>query len=215
MNLGQIISEIQIVLDDPAIFRAKIVEEVNRKLVESMAIVKNPELITTDEVTVVENGLSVAMPDDYHHDLLEAYSTTQEKHLIIRTSSKALYADYDYPDDDDGDDIDECAVDGATLYVRPKSSQDDTIMVRYYGRPTALSDNEDIPSTVPDHLHKKLLVSGPLGELLPYCSMEPQAKATLTKLHVDLEIVGKVALKQFYPYSPVATPKARRKTRWF
>jgi hypothetical protein len=66
----------------------------------------------------------------------------------------------DYTDMSEVGDVEAVCLEGSILwYVKiPAAAQ--TLTVLYYSKPPTLSSDGDIPSLIPDHLHRKLLVHG-------------------------------------------------------
>ena len=213
MKLSEIVRQVQIIIDDPAVLVVDIVTEINDQYVAAAALSHIQALLRLESVTVAAGALSVAMPSAYQHSLLSATSTTNRRNLGIRTNQKALYNGYDMVGD--GDSIDEVAVDGATLHVRPKAGAEETMSLLFYAKPTLLVADGDEPDYLPEALHKKILVSGTAAELLPDVDMDPQKKVALIQLHAGRAGIGLANLVKLYPYAPRHTPKARRRARWF
>jgi hypothetical protein len=243
MNLSELVSAVSRVLKDASILRSEIIKELNQQQIIAVSRVQVPTLITADKITLPAGVIAGMMPANYQHGLVAAYSETTDKWLIIRTNTKALYADYslgylsnsglpftapftvqDASTTATGP-IDECAVEGIKedtagalrqiLWVRPATCQEETIQVRYYRKPVDMAADADVPDGLNEELQRRILVSGALVEKLPESALEVQRIKELMALHASRYADGMADLMRLYPYSPKHTPKPRRRVREF
>jgi len=214
MNLGEIVTTISRRLGDPAILKADIVTEVNKKLLLIAGQVRMPPLIKANEAITVNAGdTSVSMPSDYHHDLLAVWDNTNGGEPTIRLNRSSLYKSYNRSETSSR--VNEVAVEGSVLWVRPKVSQNVELLVDYYRMPQTLTNDSDIPEGIPPDLHHDLLVCGPLAELLPDSPDDYPVKERRKSYNIDRFANGIGMLKNVYPHAPRMRVVLRRRVREF
>jgi len=236
MNLGQIVTAVQRVLKDPAILRTEIIAEINRQVEHQAGNLYLPDLLASSIVEVAVNTLAKVMPTNFHHSLVYAYSVTHNKHLKIRTNTKALYDGYDMGFLSDADlsnymlplllasasdtfigPSEECCEEHSRLFLKPAISEAEDIHIRYYRKPTAMVDDDDAPEGIPSDgtLHQRLIVSGTIMAKLPETDMEIDRIKQLMALHNGWKTEAENELRHRFKFAPKHTPKFNRKIKEF
>lgn len=116
-----------------------------------------PDLFTSANVSALTSANSVAMPADFHRNLVFVYSTNNDDRLEMRDNIFGILNSDPGMDEIGG--IDWVSRKGNTLYYVRRPSTTDVLTLRYYKKPTDLSTDSTIPSSLPDHLHYALLVN--------------------------------------------------------
>jgi len=135
---------------------------INRCYREVAGDVAVPALETTGIVTTDTSNPYTSLPDDFpdrRYNLQRVYSSNQD--LLIRniyTSFENFLDDFDDGLDMEGS-IQAVCVRGDRLYYQPIPSTQDDLTLYYYSTPTALSEDGDIPTGIPTHLHEALFVN--------------------------------------------------------
>lgn len=116
-----------------------------------------PDLLTSANVTATTTASSVAMPADFQRNLFFVYSTLNDDRVCERDNIiPMLKAD---PAFTESGQIDFYTRRGGTLYYYQRPTSADTLVLRYYKKPTDLSTDASTPSALPEHLHYALLVN--------------------------------------------------------
>ena len=164
--------------------------------------------------TVTKRDASVAMPDNYDHDLFEAFSITQQRKMNIRSNLKAMSALYSISERIDGDLVD-VAVENNLLYGMPIPQADDIIMCKYYRKPDTMTLISEIPSCIPIHLHEDLIVAYLLSKKWPLKEDGEDGKTPNADRAVQMFNAGMVSLMAYYPRPSIQKPKIARHTQFF
>ena len=82
--------------------------------------------------TLTKRDEFVSLPEDYDHDLFEAFSISQNTPLNIRSNLRAMGVLHDAEQRVSGATIEDVAVENGLLYCMPIGSTDDVIMCKYY-----------------------------------------------------------------------------------
>jgi len=179
------------------------------------------ELETTDSISfdspeefLEEDGiayLQAALPDDYHHDLYEAYNVTAKRPVRIHANRKSLYR-YFADGNRTGDYIGNVAVQGPYLLALPiigDAMDEEIISIGYYKQADDLELDGAGPSCVPSHLHYGLLVSGVLRRKL--LALNPG----MAQVHEQRYAAGLLSLGAFVKTPSRKTPFIKRYARYF
>lgn len=214
MILSKLITEVKIVLKDPAILDETIITELNRAALDTASTIRIPTLITDDTVEVSEGDDSGDLPPDFHRDLLKAYSSTNSRRLNIRTNKEAL--DALHSEDETGA-IEDVAASGTLLLVGPTAGADEEIDIKYYGKPPELkNDNDNLDEHIPDNLQKALLCGNAIIEKLPSTDNDPEYIKNWLTYYTALIKDAEWKLKfKIYPDSQKSRPVRHRKVRTF
>lgn len=166
MNTTELVTRVKEVVKDGSFSDAEILGHLNRCLQDVAYETCLPGLDETDDLSLAVGDDSVALPDDFSHDLWHIEPLTKTTRINIHASLKSLQRIYD--DADKGGAITDAAQDGVILHVRPIPTQAQDVRVHYYRAPEALvlADAEAIPAVVanspegiPSNLHDALFVS--------------------------------------------------------
>jgi len=163
MNFGEIVDEVQSIVQDSAWTEAMIKTLINRgqTIVASGVILPGkyqlspplPSLYTTAKIsTVVDSGVC-SLPSDFNRDLLQCVNEYDENIEIWPSFRKFLQKN---PEKNAGS-VRICARNGLNLLYRDIPSEAETLTVHYYKSPTAMTLDADEPSDIPEELHKPLL----------------------------------------------------------
>lgn len=242
MNLSSMVASVQRVLKDASILRSEIITEINRQQRIATGRAAIPTLIGSGKITLPAGVIGGRMPSDYQHNLITAYSETQDKWLSIRSNTKSLYDGYrlghlstvglpmefpyelESPDESNVGPIDDVAIEGvdydggveySVLWCKPATSQEETVQCRYYRLPDEMADDTDTPDGIPEEYHKPIMVSGTLIEKLPDTALDPAMITALIELHSNLYTTALAELNRRFPFAPKHTPKPRRRVREF
>ena len=164
MELTELISVVEEIVQDPAFSHAAITTTLNRGL---LTIAKGvmlpgryqlspplPDLYTTGSVqTVVDSGVC-SLPDDFSREVVQVLNSDEEI-INLAASFKSFLTSN--PQKDTGS-VRVCVVNGKKLLYRDLPSEAETLEVHYYATPAILEDNDSEPDCVPEHLHHDLLV---------------------------------------------------------
>lgn len=164
--------------------------------------------------TVVNRPESYSLPDNYQHDLIEAFSVVREKSLAVRSNLRALESIH--PDTERrGNDIEDVAVEANNLYCRPVPDIDDILMCKYYRKPTDLVTNTESPACIPEHLHEMLIVQHLAFLRWPLIEDGEDGKTPNTDKAAKKVSSGMMALRLFYPRPSMIMPRIKRKFNFF
>ena len=182
-----------------------------------------PELEATKEISFVEGDDSVALPDDYHHDLWHIEPLDKTRRINIHTSLHSLQRIYQ--DTDTGSIIRDAAVDGLTLHVRPILDEAQDVRVHYYRVPETLvlADADATPPVVanspegiPVHLHSAILVNYVASRLFDIIEDGVDGNKTNTKRYEEKYLnEGLRQLERYAKRAPRLTPYIKRHARFF
>jgi hypothetical protein len=166
MTTYELVTLVQRAVKDGSFSEQEIVDLLNEALMAVSFEFCLPELEATEEISFAVGDDSVALPDDYHHDLWHIEPLTRPGRINIHTSLRSLQRIY--RDTDTGNGIKDAAVDGLTLHVRPVVGETQDVRVHYYRTPEALhmgdmtatpATQPNSPEGIPAHLHSALLVN--------------------------------------------------------
>ena len=166
MNTTELVTRVKEVVKDGSFSDAEILGHLNRCLQDVAYENCLPGLDETDELSLEAGDDSVALPDDFSHDLWHVEPLDKTQAVNIHASLKSLQRLYG--DNDTGSTITDAAQDGVSLHVRPTLTEAQDIRVHYYRAPEALvlADSTATPAIVanspegiPAHLHDALFVS--------------------------------------------------------
>lgn len=165
--------------------------------------------------TAVKRDDYADMPDDYDHDLFEAYSISQVKKVNIRSNQRTMGTLYTIDGRIATGEIADVAVAGTRLYGLPISAKDDVIMCKYYRKPTAMTLLTESPHCVPAHLHEDLIVSYILVKKWPLIEDAFEGKRPNTDKAIAVFNGGLAALQRYYPRPSTQQPIRNRTFQYF
>lgn len=157
MNVTELIEKVQGTVQDSSFIEDVVLGYLNQGLltVAGLDFVHIPELETHDEVETVADAYLVDLPDDYHKSLLQAFSVTNNRNIVIYPSYVRMTERLGRAGS--GGYVRGVAVKGSQLCYNPIPSSKETISLVYYAYPTPLQDTDDEPDILPRHIGEKLL----------------------------------------------------------
>jgi hypothetical protein len=201
MQLSKIVSEIQDVIQDSAYSSNAItalINEANQAIALGVMIPGRyertpplPDLYTTGTVTTETTGI-VTLPSDYQRSLVMVVDSNDVK-IPIKASAREFLKDH--PETGAGD-VYVCAQMGKRLLYRDIPSAAATLTVHYYAAPDDLSDDDDEPTWVPEHLHRKLYVSYACKEIFNKIEDGVEGRKINTEYYTSDFASGLIALEE-------------------
>ena len=165
--------------------------------------------------TVVKRDEYADMPDDYDHDLFEAFSITRRNKVNIRSNQRSMGTLFTIDVRIAMGEITDVAVAGTRLYGLPISAEDDVIMCKYYRKPTAMTLLTESSACIPEHLHEDLLVSFLLSKKWPLKEDAMVGDTPNTDRAIAKFNAGMGALRQYYPRPSTQQPIRNRSFQFF
>lgn len=137
----------------------------NLGLAEIAGAIDLPGLHTTSTVATSAAASSVALPSDYHKGLYWVVSEAQKRRVGDRAGDYHNTVPFfeRYQLQDEVGEIRDVVIMGSNLLYQPSAT--DVLRLSYYKEPTVLTESTDIPSEIPSHLQKALLVNFALKEI--------------------------------------------------
>lgn len=222
MDVSTMISTIQDAINDPAILFVDILSQINRTLKSVASAIRLPDLIDTQQVIFSAGTHSAYLPNNFDksHQILWAYSDSNELELTPRTNTKALYKNRDRTTTGS---ITEVAPDGKMLWCYDGTTAKDRVRIKYYKQPDDLesTDEEDDIDYIPYHLHEGVLVERTIADLLRYKRYKETEKFEREQDKVILEraekraAIGFAELRAYFKDAPEPKPILRRRVRTF
>lgn len=161
MNLEEIRTEVEVIVDDPSYDSDRINSYINQCISYTAGQVSIPSLKRIGSI-VTQTGLAYTSVSSVSNS--EVFSGRLRKVRKSDGSFPAVYPDLerlmnDYEMDEEGE-VEAVALEGSTLWYALIPASPETLTILYYVDPSLLIRNEDVPSSFPDFLHNKLLVHG-------------------------------------------------------
>lgn len=164
----ELIEEIRDIIQDPSYTALQIGRYLNRALREIAGIIPVPlpaleaqgTVSTSTSASMVALPVSATTPSvvyGYNRDLYFCYSAAQNDEVRVYPSLEYLAAED--PSMALAGIVTAVSVAGANLWYVRRPGVADTLTLRYFTDPAALSADSDIPSCLPAHLHEKLLIN--------------------------------------------------------
>lgn len=200
MNVEGVIKEVRSITRDESFDDLWMVERINMGLQEIAAVLAIPGLSATDTVTVTSTDDGhVAMPDDFSHDLYLATTETYPNGLILCENLKTLFAQYD---PEETGNVRMVAVQYQHLYYAPFVEEDEDITLYYYRHPDAVTLGDDLPSWMPVHLQKPLVVNYLAKEIFAQVEEGIDGQLPNTAKYTQFYGQAVMMLGAFYPKAP-------------
>jgi len=162
MELGDIITEVENLVDDPDFTVVNITDYINQAILYTGALVNMPGLKRIGTATTV-----LAQP---YTSLTGVTGGFSGRLLRVSTDGVAIYPNLqmlmdeyvsvDYPDLTEEGTLEAVALEGSTLWYQYVPDSETDITLLYYQNPSTLTELDDEPSDFPDHLHRSLFVQG-------------------------------------------------------
>lgn len=165
MQFQSMVERVLDIVQDPSIDESEVKDLLNEGIEHAAAVipVPLPSLETTEEVDTDTSLPYVDLPEEYHRDLYFCFNTTLRRRVIVQPSFELFSVKY--PTLDESMNVMDVAVRGLLLYYQGIPVLSQTLRIHFFQRPPLLVDNEDEPTCLPNHLHRKLLVSYACKEL--------------------------------------------------
>jgi len=210
MNVDGVITEARSITRDESFDDLWMVNRLNMGIQEIAAVLTIPGLSASDTVTVtsMDEG-HVALPVDFSHDLYLATTEEYPNGLILCENLKSLIAQYD---PEETGNVRMVAVQFQELYYAPFVEEDEDITLYYYKNPDALTLVGLLPSWMPVHLQKTLMVNYLAKEIFSQVEEGIDGQMPNTTKYSQLYGQGLQLLQAFYPktakpyYKTTSTP---------
>jgi len=160
MNYGEIITEVEVLLQDssPEIV-SRIPGAVNEALRFAADEVDLPSLKSLVSIDTVVDQAWASLPDSSADKILKVSSSTSNGSPIEILSSLEELLEYS-PSLDYTGDVEVVALDRGILYYQGIPASATTLLVLLFTYPAELSAETDVPDHIPLSLHRKILVHG-------------------------------------------------------
>jgi len=213
MNVEGVIYEVRSITRDESFDDNWMVERLNMGLQEIAAVLAIPGLSTSDTVTATSTDDGhVALPVDFSHDLYLATTEEYPNGLILCENLKSLIAQYD---PDETGNVRMVAVQFQDLYYAPFVEDDEDITLHYYKNPEALTLGGILPSWMPVHLQKSLMVNYLAKEIFTQIEEGIDGQMPNTAKYSQLYGQGLQLLQAFYPKTAKPYYKATSTPVWY
>ena len=113
-----------------------------------------PELYTVDTIDTAAGSGICDLPSDFNRNVVQVLNANAEDIHIEPSFVRFLSL---HPGQDPGS-VRTCAVKGKKLLYRDIPSTAETLTVHYYQTPTLMTDEDDEPTGIPEHLQYPILV---------------------------------------------------------
>lgn len=185
-TLNELNSRVRLIVKDcSSAILAAIDSYINEGIEVVAANVLLPSLEESAEITTLITAVEIDIPDSWNYDrnLYYAESLTNEKELEVY-SSEALFArKYQKFRAEAYEGSIEAVTEHANKIVYyPRAAE--TLLCKYYKKPTLLVNDTDIPSYIPNHLQYRLLVSFAAGEIFSLIEDGVDGAQVNTQFHI-------------------------------
>ena len=160
MLLSEIREEVKLAVNDPAFTDSMIDSYINTTYQEVVAACLVPDLKGIDTVTTSTTEAFVALTGvagGFSGVLSRIYSSTGQS-ITIYPKLETLM-DLTGTLSESGD-IEAVALEGSILWYSPIPSVAETLTLIYYKNPEVMVENSDSPTSIPEFLHRQILVNG-------------------------------------------------------
>ena len=223
MNTYELVTNVQRAVKDGSFSEQEIVDLLNEALLAVAFEFCLPELESVDELSFLSGDDLANLPDDYHHDLWHIEPLTKPCKVNVHTSLHSLQRIY--KDTDTGSTIQDAAVDGLILHVRPILTEDQDVRIHYYRIPETLilGDMTETPATqpnspegIPAHLHGPLLVNYAAAKLFDIIEDGIDGGKNNTRRYEEKYMTeGLRQLERYAKRAPRLMPHVKRHPRYF
>lgn len=211
MTRDEILADIQAVLLDPTFTNSDLERAMDEALVQAAAVVRVPELATSDTVTTVLDKGHVDLPDEFHHDLYAVTSdvSTDKVQLVSNLKELQLYSGKTRPH------YIVLAEQGRKLYYEPIPDVARTLTLYFYAKPETFEYDDEAHTWMPLHLHWPVIGGYVLQQLLPKLEDGVSDAKENTQYYRAIYTEGLGLLRAEFENAPKATPHRRRSARFF
>jgi hypothetical protein len=159
MTLAEIRAEVALIVQDAGFTNSEIDVYINQALHKVADMVALPSLKTIDTIATTEGQRYTTLSSGAGE-----FSGRMNKLLDVNGDRVKIYPDLsafieEHPTTEAGD-VEYACLEGNVLWYHPEPATSQNLTAVLYNRPADLSADDDIPSEIPDILHRKLLVHG-------------------------------------------------------
>ena len=160
MNFLELKDEVEILVDDPS---AAIMDRIPGLVNEAVLAVANAPGIVLPSLKALYTSETVlgqaylGLPDNNAERLLFVSAVGSGTQISINNTLEDLLGDY--PTLTEEGDVEAVALEGSTLWYHKIPSLATPLLVLYYKRPAVLVLDTDIPSEIPEHLHRNTIIA--------------------------------------------------------
>jgi len=140
-----------------------------------------PDLEISENVETKTDRAWVTLPANYHRKLNFCYSVAQNGRVKILKSLQHLKSKY--PGLIQTGNVWHVTQSGGRIYYQGIPSTVDTLTLGYYKLPPILNKDDETPTFLPNHLHKKLLVNYACKELFSVIEDGVEGRKVNTSYH--------------------------------
>ena len=206
MNLGEMVTEVITVVDDAA-YTSTIVKSLINEAVLDVATGRMfpgstalspplPNLYTSGDVLTVVGKSILTLPADFNRDVFQVIDDS-EASIPIRSSLRQFLRLW--PDETVAGVVENVVVQGNRMLYRDRPAAAETLTIHYYKNPTTLTDDADIPDSVPTQLHRSLLIAYALKEIYNQIEMGIKGPKVDTINYTSIFNQGLAQLQGFLP----------------
>jgi hypothetical protein len=216
MNVSEMIELITEGIQDETWNDTYILNEINNTLIFVSGMVSLPGLISSATVSfLADDGTGIGdLPENFDHDLFEAWNTTYSQELTIRPSLKEMRRVYEGKRATTGR-IWDVAVEEPYLHAVYVPDVDQDVLVRYYAAPATLLLSSDGPTYIPAHLHRLVIVDHVLSKLWKLKEQDDDGQSPNTNYHTQQFSAGLEQLRRRFIHAPKAQPVMTRRVQYF
>jgi hypothetical protein len=165
----------------------------NSCLRELAGVYMLPALETEGTVTTSSVASYVALPDDYMKSLFRCYSETTNRRPVIFASLRLLLKRFSPPDNTGP--VIGVAVRGNNLHYQRLAAE--TLDIFYFRQPDLIEEEEDTPTSLPEHLASDLLYHYACKEIFDQIEDGIEGDKTNTQWHEKKYVEKVIALERF------------------
>lgn len=198
MNFLELKDEVEILVDDPsAVIMDRIPGVVNEAV---LAVANAPGIVLpglkalyTSETVLGQAYLT--LPDNNAEKLLFVSAVDSGTPISVNNTLEDLLGDY--PTLTEEGDVEAVALEGSTLWYHKIPSLATPLLVLYYKKPEVLTLDTDIPSVIPEHLHRKTIV--PYAGMILYNLIEDgiEGEKVNTAVQMNFHDQGIIELREY------------------
>lgn len=219
MNTAEILTAVEDIILDSGYERAgKLIRSLNRGLLEIAWLVYLPVLQSHADVAVTPDTIRVDpanMPSDYYHGLYSAWNQMTSRHCAIWYSRLSLEGYFDGTGISSGD-VEAVVEEGGTLHVRKSPREEQALTLKYYAKPTELTDSQaSAPDCLPEPFHYSLLVNYVVADVFTEIEDGVEGQMRNLQFYSQQYQQSLVALRASLPDSSRPRRKIPRKRIWF
>lgn len=160
MELSEIREEVSLIMQDDYFTDEMIDAYINDAYLSSVAQCLIPELKGIDTVTTVLFQAYTSLTGvvgGFSGVLSRVYNSDQVQISILPNLESLISLNGNLEDDGS---VEAVALEGSTLWYYPIPTAAETLTIVYYRNPELLSSDSDVPTAIPEFLHRQILVNG-------------------------------------------------------